>query len=43
LELILPKLLFLGLVEEWEVPNMVYEYVAEEGQLRVFWRDFAGI
>jgi hypothetical protein len=43
LKFVLPELLLLRLVEEWEIPNMVYEYVAEEGQFRVFWRDFASI
>jgi hypothetical protein len=32
LEFVLPELLLLGLVQEGEVANMVYEYVAEEGQ-----------
>jgi hypothetical protein len=43
LELILPELLLLGLIEEREVANMVNEYVAEEGQFRVFRRNFASI
>jgi hypothetical protein len=33
LEFILPELLLFGLVEEGEIPDMVYEYVAEEWQL----------
>jgi hypothetical protein len=43
LEFILPELLLLGFVEEGEISNMVYEYVAEQGQFWVFWRNFAGI
>jgi hypothetical protein len=43
LELVLPKLLFLGLVEEWEIPHMVYKDIAEEGQLRVLGRNLARI
>jgi hypothetical protein len=43
LELVLPKLLLLCLVQEREVANMVYEYVAEEREVRVFGGDLACI
>lgn len=43
LEFVLPKLLLFGLVQEWKVSDMIDEYVAEEGQLRVFWRNLARI
>jgi hypothetical protein len=43
LEFILPELLLLGLIKKWKVSDMVYEYVAKEGQLRVFWRNFTRI
>ena len=41
LQFILPKLLLLGLVKEWKVPDMMDEYVAKDGQVRVDWGDFA--
>jgi hypothetical protein len=43
LQLVLPKLLLLGLVQKREVSHMVDEYVAQKWELRVFWGDFAGI
>jgi hypothetical protein len=33
LELVLPELLLFGLVQEGKVSNMIYEYIAEKGQL----------
>jgi hypothetical protein len=43
LQLVLPKLLLLGLVEEGEVAHMVDEYEAQQGELRVLWGDLAGV
>lgn len=37
LQLILPELLLLGLVQEREVAHMVYEYVAKNRELGVLW------
>ena len=33
LQLVLPKFLLPCLVEEWEVSNMVTEYVSQQGQV----------
>jgi hypothetical protein len=41
LQLILPKLLLLGLVQEREVADMVHEYEAKNGEFGVFWSDLA--
>jgi hypothetical protein len=43
LQLILPELLLLGLVQERKVADMVYKHVAKNGQLRVLWRNFTRI
>lgn len=43
LQLVLPKLLLAGLVEEGKVANMVNEDVAKDGQLGVEGRDFADV
>ena len=41
MKFVLPKLLLLGLVEEGELANMVYEDVAQEWKLRVNGRHFS--
>jgi hypothetical protein len=38
---VLPKLGLPGLVEERKGPDMVYEQVAQYGQLRILWRHFS--
>jgi hypothetical protein len=43
LQLVLPKLLLLGLVEEREVADMVDEYEAQQGELRVLGRNLASV
>ena len=43
LQLVLPKLLLLRLVQEREIADVVYEDVAKDGEFRVLWSDFAGI
>lgn len=41
LQLVLPELLLPGLVEEREIPHMVDEDVAKDGELRIDWGDLA--
>jgi hypothetical protein len=41
LELVLPKLLLLRLVEEWELADMVDEDISQDWKLRIKGGDFA--
>jgi hypothetical protein len=38
---VLPELGLLGLIEKWKRPDMVYEQVAQYGELRILWRHFS--